>query len=326
MKRNIMIALTVTIFLFLLSGCGGSKILSEDEIVAQIEQDKIVSYVERAEVEMRTYKYSPDGQRFLWPTDDYVAIDSGNIQTLEITGFSIEKRQTNTSDKQDIVYCTVTMENENMRRTADYVIYLRYYDQGGWLIDSISPTSGVKYTPLSGPSVELITKIEEFHNQSRELDAYKMSSIEVSVNKSSISTMTAQVEYNCAGYSPIVEYIATIDAEYELDSASGIWRCQEFRTIGTSFSCSEDILGTYYNSDYSGKIYGTITIHSLDGNRIIASKEDAYGGTIYEREAIELTIEQDLSTITAKSGSWYFRFYAQGGINDRNSSTGYYKN
>lgn len=66
-----------------------------------------------------------------------IYVDSGYGEdeiVLDVTGVNILKRQTN--DKDDTVYCTISMENEDYRYVANWVLTYNYYDQGGWILDS----------------------------------------------------------------------------------------------------------------------------------------------------------------------------------------------
>lgn len=126
MKKRLCRFILVFGVALLLSGCGDS-IVSENQM-----KDDIENYGE-ANVVYIDYGSS---------SDSYY---------LDVTDLEVNKRQTN--EKDDTVYCTVMMEDENYRYTADYTLYYNYYDEGGWILDDYSSENSV-LTPLVGVPVE----------------------------------------------------------------------------------------------------------------------------------------------------------------------------
>ncbi len=86
----------------------------------------------------------------------YIDIDDNGEESfvLDVQNIEIEKRQTN--EKDDTVYCTITMENDEYRYVGDYILYYNYYDKGGWILDNwldstdSDGNSSGEIIPLSG--------------------------------------------------------------------------------------------------------------------------------------------------------------------------------
>ena len=71
------------------------------------------------------------------PEDVAVVTVDGELLSMEITSFEVEKRQTDVSSKADTAWCVVTMENEYYEYTKYITLTYSYYDvKGGWLLDS----------------------------------------------------------------------------------------------------------------------------------------------------------------------------------------------
>lgn len=83
-----------------------------------------------------------------------IYIDSGYGSeeiVLDVTEINILKRQTN--DKDDTVYCTIVMANDDYRYSANWVLTYNYYDQGGWILDdwyTEEETNPAEIIPLTG--------------------------------------------------------------------------------------------------------------------------------------------------------------------------------
>lgn len=81
-----------------------------------------------------------------------IYVDSGfgeETITLDVTEVNILKRQTN--EKDDTVYCTVVMSNDDYEYTADWVLNYVYYDQGGWVLEGYTYNEQSDNSPILIP-------------------------------------------------------------------------------------------------------------------------------------------------------------------------------
>lgn len=162
---------------------------------------------------------------------------------LDVTDITIEKRQTN--EKDDTVYCTVTMENENYRYIADYILFYNYYDEGGWILDNCCTdpegTAGMEIIPLNGlPEKTANAEMDCYYFDSCSLtdqsfDAYEDGSAEICG-----SSFTYDVSYtNTYG-----SYNGTVSLNYYFYSEGtyGYWTYDAL-TYNDSFQW--DVTGTW---------------------------------------------------------------------------------
>lgn len=122
MKKQLLAVCLLLVGVLCLSGCGSSNVSEK-----QIEEDLA------AEVDVTL-----------------IGIDYGSYfeeRDLEVKDVVINKRQTN--EKDDTVYCTVTMEDDWYQCSAEYVLIYNYYDQGGWILDDYYAEDQM-ITPLQG--------------------------------------------------------------------------------------------------------------------------------------------------------------------------------
>ncbi len=108
MKKKVSLSGILVILIFLFSGCGVSNIANENELI-----------------EMLSAKYPECLQRYIYQ-DEVFEVD--NLETL--------RRQTNREEKNDNVECKLTVHNDYYEGVFHYTLYLNYYDEGGWQIDS----------------------------------------------------------------------------------------------------------------------------------------------------------------------------------------------
>lgn len=74
---------------------------------------------------------------------------------LTITEATLEKRQTNIEDKEDIAYLKITASNSQAMCNEIFKVTSTYYDVGGWQVDDVRCDSGFEYEPLGLPEVEI---------------------------------------------------------------------------------------------------------------------------------------------------------------------------
>ena len=109
MRKKVIKYALMTLLCISFTGCNGKRTLTEEEI--------------RKEIQAKDVFYS---------------------QGLEIKEFEIIKRQTDTADREDVIYIHVEGENLDFSVVRNYKLtYLLYND--GWKLETIEPYSDVEY-------------------------------------------------------------------------------------------------------------------------------------------------------------------------------------
>lgn len=260
----------------LLCGCNLKKTLSNIEIVQQLRETTLIEYRERANV--AEYLYDSDDM-----DSEYVYTNEMYPFELALTEFEIDKRQTNLEDKEDIVYCTIVTEGYGIRKTAEYILRINFYDEGGWIVDSYSLEEVISFEPTDLPSAELFDKIEKKYNE--RLSLQKVDEISVSSVSGTIFGQSAEVKYNCIGKAEILEYDLEITAEYRLDPYSETWVYADSEYT-PSFTCLEAISGRYHCEE-AFKVLD-MEIHFLGDNKISVVIESVRGGETYVYDELPL--------------------------------------
>lgn len=76
----------------------------------------------------------------------------GVSYTSSVSNFEVARQQTN--EKDCVADCVITMEDENLIRTAYITMYLNYWDKGGWQVDDWEANSTEDYVVVSEYSTE----------------------------------------------------------------------------------------------------------------------------------------------------------------------------
>lgn len=86
----------------------------------------------------------------------------------ELVNYEIIKRQTNPENKEDIIYCNVTISNGYIKTLLEYKLLYTFYDQGGWILDDASilskesvPLRGIEENNITELRIELRSWIEK---------------------------------------------------------------------------------------------------------------------------------------------------------------------
>ena len=125
MRKTICFVLAIVCSL-VLSSCGVSSPPNE----AHIKEDLIEAGISSISIDN--------------PFSEYNDYSEFEIQSIEI-----EKRQTN--DKDDTVYCIVSMENEWYYLEKNLILFYTYYDQGGWILDNYSDSGDITWKIIKSP-------------------------------------------------------------------------------------------------------------------------------------------------------------------------------
>lgn len=77
----------------------------------------------------------------------------------KIVNMTLEKRETEKDKDLDVVWCTVTTEDDRCSYEKGLVLTYNYYDEGGWILDLVSVNNKSEWviTPLTGASNDEIS-------------------------------------------------------------------------------------------------------------------------------------------------------------------------
>ena len=78
---------------------------------------------------------------------------------MVVRNVGIDRRQIN--DREDIVYAIITMEDNDIQRTAYYRLVINYYDVGGWMVDEWRSYQFATSLPLKPPADNMIYNLME---------------------------------------------------------------------------------------------------------------------------------------------------------------------
>lgn len=79
-----------------------------------------------------------------------------NIKYFDKSNIDITIDKRTKEEKSDIIYCTLTMEDDNIKKIASYILYYNKYDEGGWILDSWALDDESSVTPVKYPTTEEI--------------------------------------------------------------------------------------------------------------------------------------------------------------------------
>lgn len=72
----------------------------------------------------------------------------GMSYTSSVTDFEVERQQTN--EKDCVADCLITLEDDNLIRTAHITMYLKYWDKGGWQLDQWEANATEDFAVVAG--------------------------------------------------------------------------------------------------------------------------------------------------------------------------------
>jgi len=133
-----------------------------------------------------------------------------NDTNYSVYDYQIMKRQTNLDNKEDIIFCQITVSNTYIRSTLNYKMVYNLYDVGGWIMDEYDLESHCS-VPLMGIDENLPELFEEFSIVDRE---------------TRLSEMTDEIEYSF--YDKYYEKHATVT--FVFDQRKG-WYIEEDETV-----------------------------------------------------------------------------------------------
>lgn len=96
-----------------------------------------------------------------------------DYNSIELDDLNVSKRQTNFDDKEDIIFCDVSLNDEYFNVTFTIKMNYIYYDEGGWILEDTSITNKIK-RPIAAPeelSVILASIGDLNENKSKKLSS-----------------------------------------------------------------------------------------------------------------------------------------------------------
>ena len=228
--------------LILLPGCGTPKAKSENEIKQEIEE------------------------HYLWR--------DLNVNT---TSFSIEKRQTNPDLKEDIVYITMTGENEGFTTEQFYIATYHLYNEG-WILDSLEKnldsTHFSTVTPIKGVDID---EVQEFLESFRSLDFGSFNALRADRDSTPIETQqnlsenygldvyTIECRYYYDLFTEVVQFPIVFNFEYLNSDVSYGWiGSVDVENAVRNLKLNEGILGRWEDSDWPSPFYANVVFSNLN--------------------------------------------------------------
>lgn len=92
--------------------------------------------------------------------EDFISYVGGSVSYKQV---EVDKRQTNKTDKEDVVYCTVFGEGEYANQNVECIMRYTYYDKGGWQLEDLETANTfIESGSLKSPDADIyVTEILE---------------------------------------------------------------------------------------------------------------------------------------------------------------------
>lgn len=247
------------LFAILLSSCSGTKAKSENQIRQEIEE------------------------HYLWKD-----------LNVNITSFSVEKRQTNQDAKEDIVYITMTGENDSYTAEQFYIATYHLYNEG-WILDSLEKNQDNAHfstvTPTKGVDIsEAQELLESFWDLSfGSFDVYRAdinSPIEAEQYLSENygrDMYTVECRYYYDLFTEVVQFPIVFTFEYlNPDVGYGWTGYVDVKSAVRTLELNDGILGSWEDTGWQGPFYANVTFSDLNGDSCWCEFSSyTYNGSIY---------------------------------------------
>jgi len=220
MKTVLKLGIIATLLICLCSCDPSKRALDNKGLIAVIESNGLATYKEA-----------------FFPTE---GVFNSEPHALKVVELAIEKRQTNIDKKEDVVYCTILFKNALIERTTNCVLYLNYYDKGGWVLDNCTVKT-VSDTPLAPPTNDLIGA----HKIMKTYKSAKIKNVELDGNiaKALVSVNEDYPNFTMSGD-------ITFSLEFNINTS--LWSSQKIAESDASdlkFNLKENALGEYATSN-----------------------------------------------------------------------------
>lgn len=215
----------------------------------------------------------PDETKMATDIDDFggnvVVFSDGESHTLETSSIVIDKASQ--GEKQFVVYCTATQENDLFTGKNSYVLTYNFYEIGGWILDECT-ISNIDMTPKA------ILPKEQVENH---LTYMGYTSFEY-VSEEKISDNSYKYYYNTRVEHPYMDEVSVIEISCDYGNDLG-WEMYAYTT--STYDDWSKMYGTYYASyeDAGTNKTFTITIKDIDSTLnlitvdIMATTDCSYG-------------------------------------------------
>ena len=163
-----------------------------------------------------------------------------DAQEVDVTSFEVEQRLTSKENKSDIVYVTVSVENDDVVGTLNYVMDYILYDNG-WELVSVTQDTTPSFSPKSMPSDETVDGIlkEALDNKFGDVP-YEITE----VNRDTSGGPVCDTSYQVEVHHTYVTLNYSYDVSVFFDNVKGLWENHEIHQIGDE-TATWDILGEY---------------------------------------------------------------------------------
>ena len=142
MKKIFMHTIMVFSLISILAGCGNNKTENVPVESGSVTEKAEVNEIKDA-IDNLLNKYE-DGVSDTTIQSDIENQNEFVTHNIDITKIETIKRQTNVSDKEDIIYIHVEGQSENFSVTRNYKLLYVLYNEG-WLLESMEPYVGEGY-------------------------------------------------------------------------------------------------------------------------------------------------------------------------------------
>ena len=282
MKKATLLGVTLLVFSFVLCACDSNSAITSESptndlpAITDFQQDRVTS--------TDTLEDSPSqGDKSKSELDiknDVSQSDVWKALNVEITDFTIIKRQTTPEQKIDTVYVTVTGENDDYMCVRNYVIEYELYNEG-WLVEEIKPYEAAQNQDATIPLHGVQESLPKNENEMYDNPTYPNALI--STLQSGVSVVSSDIENGIELY----EFSRQYEYEYIIETKTITltylfinfqWTLFDFsESIKVNFK--ENIIGTWqaiftasgYNGAYEYDYL--FAIHEIDGNRCYITYE-----------------------------------------------------
>ena len=291
MKKRIVLVFLSIIISLLLCSCGTTP-EAETQNTDRVEKVTTTSETEANDGELHNVPDEKIATDIIGRDDVQGCYSSAFAPSTEykIATMEITKEQFNPDQKQDLVYCSVTIENDHFSVSFDAALEYNYYDRGGWIPD-VFTMENKQATPIAPPDAELAAQAlwEELKGRREELPAfyndsaitllynsYSIGDFDLFIPEKSMAGLTMQIS-NPAVTATGIFYMSFWDNEWHFSTSQGNVEQEKsclfyVKDYETSYNIS-DMCGIYeywVNPQYLDQqnVNGAIEIHSINENKI----------------------------------------------------------
>ncbi len=249
---------------------------------------------------------------------------------LELTSYNIEKRQTNTEDKNDLVWLSITGNNGVFEYTADYqAVYVLYND--GWLLERCTMLDS-EYLAISAfdksafeESLASEYVSTQFISASEDKNSYTATYVVVEETEYELYTYELTCSFTFQPATSWKEIDRTTEliskevdfekaGQYYIDKGEYSWAISYLEALEIQTANSQKLLNIAYE-------YHIIEMYMDLGYSSVATLDEisAHIAAMPEKTERIIEIETALATFNTKYGKWLGRWVSEKSSADSDS-------